>query len=321
MKNNIPSFFIFAFFISFFFSACTFSPTIVREEDKLILEKMQSTSGSEIVGFQQFRNEIQEGAEGIYFSFRIENPTKWSAPAGYDSYEISVFLQQNNQRLKIYQPYKNPNDKKTADCVMTSLWAQAKSDTNTFSVFVPYSDLHFLKAGEHSLTWEIVGNFVKTPPTNDSTQGFKRQSDISTLLKFHTPIPEIYASEISMDVLEMDTTKFKPDEMDFHLFGPGYPDIFWEIRKGSEIVFKSDSCRNEITYCRKDKVKSLYFTRKEIIQLNIYDFDSFLNNDDGMGTLRLTPNALAEKDSQNLVFGFVKRMNIYMKNEPLVINK
>jgi hypothetical protein len=321
MKNNFPPLLIFTLLLVLSFSACTFSPSIVREEDALIQEKMQSVSGSKVVGFQQFRNEIQEGAEGIYLFFRIENPTKWNAPVGYDSYEVSVYLQQNSQRLKIFKPFRFPDDKKTPECLMTTLWAHPKSDTTTLSVFVPYSDLHFLKMGEHSLTWEIVGNFVKTPPANDSTQGFKRQADITTLLKFHTPIPEIYSSEISMDVLEMDTTKFKPETMDLHLFGPGYPDIFWEIKKGQEVVYQSDSCRNELNYCRKDKVKSLFFTRKENIQLNIYDFDSFMNSNDEMGSLKLTPNALAKTDSQNLVFGYVKRMNIYMKNAPVVVNK
>jgi hypothetical protein len=111
--------------------------------------------------------------------------------------------------------------------------------------------------------------------------------------------------------METDTTRYQAATMDVAMFGPGYPDLYWTLQYGDEMVYTSPVCTNALRFCRKDTVPDFFVSALDSLSLSVYDFDA-VSQHDGMGNIHLSGReVLGEKCSFS--FGNIKEMTFVSK--------
>lgn len=101
------------------------------------------------------------------------------------------------------------------------------------------------------------------------------KSPISFLrLKFFTIAPTLYEASIKVFKFKLNTEVVNPSKFDFSLGGSGYPDLFWQIQCGDEIIYYSPQIKNVIEYSKTHTSTNFYCTKEDIINLHVSDYDN-----------------------------------------------
>lgn len=193
--------------------------------------------------------------------------------------------------------------------------------------FLPYHWLN-LSPGHHQLFLDMEAVEGTVPEQDESgfpgqwEQSGARERQGFMQVKMDMELPQLYAMRLVVQLLELDTDKFDPHEMDFYLIkvnpNYGYPDLFWSMGIGYENAFDSDYYHNSVSGNWPDGSGVVYVKGpEEVVSLCALDWDDervFNNSHDEIGCWEGKLSELS-RDSLNptrLSFHHVKRMDVYV---------
>ena len=206
---------------------------------------------------------------------------------------------------------------------------EEKFYTYEYSGLIPYYIFHELGAGEQSIkmklsafTSELIPDtFYNQLITSNEVDVMFFESEVI----FDLNIPEIIESKFVLDTLLVkDDDTFDPHTMDFALFGPGLPDLYWEMEYAggafnwndrypyqNSIYYQSSIYRNETSFPVKDTLTLYHYSEMDSIRINIWDRD-VLSRDDYMGHWEGSVNDL--KNNPAMEIGDIKEFSLIKLN-------
>lgn len=168
------------------------------------------------------------------------------------------------------------------------------------SVF-PYYIFNKLPKGKHNIKLNITV-FIPALLTDSSSTILKQATRGKNILKanakFVLNMPEVYNTSFYIDTLLLkDDETFNPHQMDFKLFGPGLPDMYWSLTypyTSKHIIdedysninstyYESNTYRNIIAWPVKDSLILYFYSPKDSVLISIVDED-VLSGDDYIST-------------------------------------
>jgi hypothetical protein len=169
----------------------------------------------------------------------------------------------------------------------------------------------------HILIEALPVNFIKDTSSSD----FRFIDRISTIpltllkLKLKVHAPRLLKASVEVYEFKLDTKKTDPQKFDFSLGGSGYPDLYWSLYCGEELVYYSPQERNATLYKRKFCTKPFYCSSEDIIRINIADYDNgpFNTEDDIVDTWTGKISELVSKKPDTLTFGRLQYLILHAR--------
>lgn len=176
------------------------------------------------------------------------------------------------------------------------------------SFFIPYHVLN-CASGIQNLKLKFAGFIAIIDSNPDGKSKYKKASsfeDASCEISLDINIPAKKKGKIELTSFTLNDAVMAPSDWDYHFLGSGYPDLFYKLYVGNQIIATCKADHNLLKWNHNELTNDLYFTSKDTFDLMIYDFDDFSHND-LVGELLFSPNALCnERKPQSFNFGNIK---------------
>ena len=154
----------------------------------------------------------------------------------------------------------------------------AKAGSRRLSFQFPFRNLELVE-GEQEIYLTVQALPVKY--VGDSAHSeYKKIKKIGSRpisfyrVKCHVKAPSLLRITVCINEFSVDRKKARADKYDFSVGGKGYPDPFWEIVCGDDVVFYSKEVKNSMEYNIKSCSNSFYCSKEDIIRINFLDFDN-----------------------------------------------
>jgi len=197
-----------------------------------------------------------------------------------NGYEINLKL--CNEQCKAIPCNRDSLDSLKRDvCEYNNIFTSLKGDCE---FFIPFRDMS-TNAGRQALLFNIETFPVKinykenTPNEIQNVKRLKSTPDSKVIVKQYFLLPQVYKMQVLVKSFETDTTLYNPSNMDTHLFGPGYPDLFWQLDIGVKSIYSSPVSHNSLKFIYPYNTPSFYISEKDNVTFTVYDFDTFSRND------------------------------------------
>lgn len=83
--------------------------------------------------------------------------------------------------------------------------------------------------------------------------------------------PQLYKGQVAIKKFEINRSDKK--KYDVTLNGKGYPDPFWELESGNQVIFSSKPLKNTYFYNIDSHTSTFLVTKSDTIKIAFYDFD------------------------------------------------
>lgn len=155
---------------------------------------------------------------------------------------------------------------------------------------LPYRLLE-MKEGTHELALNIQVLAVRFAG-DTSSPDFRFVDKISEIptasiqIKVKISTPRLYKAVVEVYHFKLNINVVDPQKYDFSLGGPGYPDLYWDLHCGEDLIYYSPQQKNTIEYKKTYISTPFYCSADDIITLHISDFDNgpFNTEDDIVDT-------------------------------------
>ncbi len=237
---------------------------------------------------------------------------------GYNAIFINTYLftngiKHNESKVSLFKS-------RSEQTSLTSGFVFENEDKRQFELEFPYRLLQ-LKKGEQELKFcmEIYGaTFRKDTVT--STSGYFEtlsKSPLAThITKFKVIAPQLYEFKIKVLDIILDTTVVNPSEYDVRYLGPGYPDLCWQVKIGTEVTYTSPVMDNCIRYERKGQTKALVGTAHDFVTVSVLDYDDTSDHDriEEIGKMLFE---FQQSPMTNMPYGNLKKINYQIESKLL----
>lgn len=99
--------------------------------------------------------------------------------------------------------------------------------------------------------------------------------------------PQLQKNIITLNSLKILTTKKAAGSYDFTVGGSGYPDPYWQLWCGEDLLFYSTFEKNTLTIAHAGTSIPFYTTKKDVLRLRVLDYDKGpFNSDDEIETIQ-----------------------------------
>lgn len=252
---------------------------------------------------------------GIKIGFDVDTRSKETLNSfgkECNGYELNISLKDKNN--KIIPSFNNKID--TLQTTTSSFTQVIKTLNTRCEFFIPYCYINLPK-GMQDLMINIETFPVEV--TNDTLitsniskiKRLKDRPDIEMLIKQAINQPALFLTRIYIKSFDTDTKKYDASNMDFHIFGPGLPDLFWTLMLNGKVIYDSPIETNHISYDSAYVSDAFYISDMDKINFMIQDYDEFSRNDlmanADASPLKLSHNV--EKPSV-MTFGIIKNLKI-----------
>ena len=251
---------------------------------------------------------------GIKIGFDVDTRSKetlGSFGKECNGYELNISLKDKNN--KIIPAFNNNLDTLQTT---TSTFTQVISVLNTrCEFFIPYCYINLPKGMQDLLigieTFPVKVITCDSLATTNAIKRLKQKPDAEVVIKQNINQPALYLTRIYVKSFDTDTKKYDASNMDFHLFGPGYPDLYWTLMLNGKIIYDSPIMKNELSYDSAYVSDAFYISEKDGINFMIQDYDDFSRND-LMATVDASPLKLSHNVDKPSVFtfGLIKNLKI-----------
>lgn len=232
-----------------------------------------------------------------------------------NGYEVNVkFLDAKGLPIK----YLEDSIDKDPEIFLKISKAKKTIQKASYKFFFPYRKFK-LPAGKQDLRIVIESFAINIPDDSVNQRNAEpvhykhvtAKPDIYMQIAQSIEMPKLFKVAIWSDDIVLDTSKFKPHDCDFALFGPGYPDLTWAVRVGDKNIYTSPTYTNQLCITEPHSTPGFYITSSDKIMVEVYDFDTFSRND-LMGKFVESPLLLSHNISKPdfKVFDKVKKMRI-----------
>lgn len=148
----------------------------------------------------------------------------------------------------------------------------------SFKFYIPYRNLELPK-GTHTLKFKLeffAANFKIDAKQKHEGYFISMQktpfATWETQQKFKTP--ELYKVALTINHIALNTYKKDPKTYDIRFAGPGYPDLYWEVKCGGESIFRSPVSHNAVKIDVPYTTPSFLCGPQDEIQIGVYDQDN-----------------------------------------------
>ncbi|MCZ2443769.1 MAG: hypothetical protein LC101_08365 [Flavobacteriales bacterium] len=247
-------------------------PTIAQFADILSIEKLTITSQVE-----------EKGVKGVQLSAYVYCKT---SSAAWDSTTWYIFPEIINKNQKVvFSPTSTPGTYKTTaprkDYVNLSL---AKNTRSLVRFFIPYRRI-LDNPGKQAFTFRLS--------ICDKRKIITEPLIVSQITDL--TLPEVYIVSVDLKSAEVQEGAYDNPGQNIPILGmffgersktgKGYPDVVWDIRIGSDIIFESDEATNEF-FAKPDRAV-FRISEDDPVLLSVWDNDDF-SSDDLIGSKMLT---------------------------------
>lgn len=187
----------------------------------------------------------------------------------------------------------------------------------TRTLTVPLLMLHDVPAGRQKLRLKITQHafFENIEVQQGDTTIERRVWAADTLLSGEVVIEfdmvPVKASRVKFDHFTLrDDETYNPETMDFALFKPGYPDLYWLLKyPPGNPVFSATRQRNVRQYNGPQEFVFYHYTDSEPVEIVVLDYD-FPSKDDMVGRWSGIISDLQSEEWQHLSFEGVKNFDV-----------
>lgn len=278
--------------ISFIFALTVFQSC--KEESKSLkmnIVKTRYTTDTKIENFTLDSLYREKGVGGLTITFFLNIPDDFTEKNPDQAYEL-ICTSKNALDTPVF-----------SDTIYTDR-------AGTKKIFIPYHKLNTLKKGKNILSMEVRNNLYQQ---GDSLRPEVRKFDGMTVASGIFIMPEVQKTALIVTKMETDTTLYTPSQMDFSmLWGSGYPDLFWEGTIGERKIYTSQTCKNTISYCRKDTTPAFFYVKGDSLRFSVYDFDA-VSYHDFIGSMEIPLSTLSQPAQQFRSSGKIKILHIRPK--------
>lgn len=226
---------------------------------------------------------------------------------GYPAYFVKIsILDKNGSPIfsrKNYQGIKNiaPVEYKNTIDHLRNLNA---------TVFIPYS-IPEISSGKQDIIIKIEG-YPAELDTLKNKNGFgysyrkkTDKADAITKIRVHYQQPEVKKGSLKVCRFCINPKQKDPHSFDYRVLGSGYPDLYWELFTGKDIIYTSPIEKNRLAYDVCYNTPPFYFSEKDTIRLAFWDNDE-LSKPDYVGEWLGSPYALQKIGDKNPEVAFDK---------------
>lgn len=252
---------------------------------------------------------------GIKIGFDVDTRSRETISSfGKDcnGYEIKITLRDKKNKIV-----------STGECLSDSV----QPGTNTFDqlllslkahceFYIPYCYINLPKGMQDLMigieTFPVKVTYDTLITSNISNiKRLKEKPDIEMLIRQEINQPAIYQARIYVKSFDTDTSKYDAGNMDFHILGPGYPDLFWTLMLNGKVIYSSSVMKNQLSYDSAYVSDAFYFSDRDRINFMIQDYDTFSRND-LMATVDASPLKLSHNVDKPdvMTFGIIKNLKI-----------
>lgn len=178
------------------------------------------------------------------------------------------------------------------------------------NIFIPYSILNLTK-GLQDIIIKIEGfPAVRDSVKNANGYGYKYRlsndkADAVTEIEVHYTQPLVIKGSLRVCRFCINPKKKDPHSFDYRVLGSGYPDLYWELFTGKDLIYTSPVEKNRITYDVCYNTPPFYFSEKDTIRLAFWDNDE-LSKPDYVGEWLGSPYELQKLGEKNPEIAFDK---------------
>lgn len=266
------------------FTSCNTSPDQRSSPDKKALDfGSDSTviamgSGILLRNFSLDSSDFSHKCRGIDISFEIESsPQAFNELSKHHYQAFFVDLHLKFQNTILYSLKTNEQKNIGQNIPLHQAHFLSTPGHRLIDVFIPFCQLR-LPAGQDSI--EIAINLfpVKTEPDSLKTEYQKLSFIGNHSLSSKTFGYTLHAPNLQSCILEVKnfelTKAARKHKYDFTITGKGYPDLYWELYCGENMLFASKPEKNSFRY--ETSYSSPFFTccQEDLITLEILDYDN-----------------------------------------------
>ena len=147
-----------------------------------------------------------------------------------------------------------------------------------FKFFVPFRNLELPK-GMHTLKFKLeffAANFKIDP--KQKNEGYFISMDKRPVATWETEqqfkTPDLRKITLTVDHISLNTAKKDPKTWDVRFAGPGYPDLYWEVKCGGESIYKSPVSHNVVKVDVPYTTPAFLCSPQDEIEIGVYDQDN-----------------------------------------------
>lgn len=315
------------------------------KEGKQSSEVRAGNSRPERMAFQRVAEDLPEGLalseleldtiqtrEGV-FALKVGFDLKATEAAltqlkneGYTSYFIDLAYHSGN-RTCLYRDelFRSPEKRKfwhsNRECFLSHPAARR------IELLLPFRNLE-MKPGNNELTIDIHA-YPARFEDQESSLNMKMLDKISgtpngtVTVKTVIEAPKLYKASFTVFKTKVDTRLADPTKFDVAGRGKGYPDMFWDIHCGNDFLYNSPVEKNKIEYNLKNSSPALLFTEKDLICLEVVDYDNgpFNTQDDVIGNWKFHIRDLNNNKVDTLKFGKLEYLIVQAHVEEVTGNE
>ncbi len=169
----------------------------------------------------------------------------------------------------------------------------AHETTRELHIDIPFRKLE-LKNGEQELTIsvDIYPIRFQVDTNRVETKHIERIGSNTLFTQSYTCMvqtPELKMNTLSISGITIKTENKKASSYDFTLTGTGFPDPYWQVLCGDELLFFSPSSKNTLTVTGTNSSNQFYTCPKDVIRITFLDYDNGpFNRDDLIESLEGT---------------------------------
>ena len=283
---KIPQWISFLLFVSITF-ACTSlqEKTATRQEQEIAIAPVKTFSyqilrnnlpSSLVINDIQIDTNSSLDAKGVKISAEVsinDAAVHENLKRGFDGYlmEIScktdcnTFYSSNafiDKRKRVHQ---------NRDLLFT------KAQHRTIELQIPYRNLA-MHDGAHTLDVKLLAKPVKfKKDSSDADFRFiDKISDAETgsiEFTFKINSPPLLEALVEVEGFEINREVVDPSKYDFSIGGTGYPDLYWDLYCGNELIYYSPQEKNSTQFLKKFHTKPFLCSNDDIIRINVLDYD------------------------------------------------
>lgn len=107
--------------------------------------------------------------------------------------------------------------------------------------------------------------------------------------------PQLQKNTITLHSIKISTAKKAAGSYDFAMGGTGYPDPYWQMWCGQDLLFYSEFKKNTLTFAEASTTMPFYTCKHDVITLSVLDYDKGpFNSDDEIETIKGTIDELSK---------------------------
>lgn len=169
----------------------------------------------------------------------------------------------------------------------------AHASNRSLAIDIPYRKLE-LTAGLKPITISLVVYPVSFDKDSSriETKHINRIGTNALITKTFTAniqAPQLQKNTITLNTISIHTSKKAAGSYDFALGGTGYPDPYWQLWCGEDLLFYSPFQKNTLTVNEPCTTHSFYTCKKDVLRLSVLDYDKGpFNTDDEIERLEGT---------------------------------